>query len=101
VRKNGKWGLINLDATLVVDFQFDDLGELSGGLAVAKLGKSAGFVSSAGIWMIQPKFERCYPFFGMLAVVIQGDTYGYIRRSGTVVWTSERGAKVQRPPVVT
>jgi len=36
-------GLINLDGTKVVDFQFDELGELDGGLAFAKIDGKAGF----------------------------------------------------------
>jgi hypothetical protein len=86
---------------VVVDFQFDELGELDGGLAVAKIDGKAGYVSSIGSWVIQPEFDRCYRFWGRLAVVRRGDVYSYLRRNGDVVWTSEAGAYVQSPPIVT
>jgi len=100
VRKNGKWGFINLEGTVTVDFQFDDLGELNGGMAAAKLNEKAGFISSDSSWLIRPAFDKCYQFFGMLAVVIKGKTYSYIRRDGRIVWTSKEGAKLQKPPVI-
>jgi hypothetical protein len=101
VRQNGKWGLIDSDGNLVVDCQFDELGDLNGGLAFAKADGKAGFVSPTGSWVIQPEFDRCYPFFGPLALVRRaGGVYGYIRRNGEVVWTSEAGAQLQLPYLV-
>ena len=100
MRRNGKWGLIDLNSSLIVDYQFDDLGQLHGGLAAAKVDNKAGFISLGGSWTIQPRFDNCYRFFGLLAVATKGNTYSYVRRSGTVVWESERGARVLRPPVI-
>lgn len=99
--RNDKWGMINLDGKLVVDCRFDDLGELNGGLAFAKADGKAGFVSSGGSWVIRPEFDRCYPFFGALAVVRKtGGIYSYIQRNGETVWTSEPGAQLQLPYAV-
>ncbi len=90
--------MIDLGGKLVVDFKFTDLGGLEQGIANAKLDGQAGFVCGNGSWAIQPTFDRCYRFFGNLAVVRRGDTYSYIRRNGDIVWTSEPGAFVQAPP---
>ncbi|MBV8845184.1 MAG: WG repeat-containing protein [Bryobacterales bacterium] len=68
-------------------------------MAPAKLRGKTGFVSANGSWAIEPAFDRCYRFFGKLAVVRRGDTYCYLRRDGEAVWTSEPGAMVQSPPV--
>lgn len=98
VRRDGKWGMINLDGTLIVDFKFTDLGELEGGMTTAKLNGKTGFISSNGSWVIQPVFDRCYRFFGKLAVVRNEDVYSYLRRDGETVWNSAPGALVQAPP---
>lgn len=98
VRRNGKWGLINLDATVVADFLFDDLENLNGGLSPAKMNGKCGFVSSDGSWVIRPDFDKCYRFFGMLAVARKGDVYSYLRRNGEAVWKSQAWAIVQHPP---
>ena len=50
-----------------------------------------------GLWVIPPEFDRCYRFFGELAVVRKGDVYSYIRRNGETVWTSEAFAWVCQP----
>ena len=93
--------MINPHGGLVVDCRFDELGELNGGLAFAKVDGKAGFVSPTGSWVIQPEFDRCYSFFGALAIARKvGDFYCYLRRSGEVVWTSEVGAQLQVPYVV-
>jgi hypothetical protein len=99
VCRNRKWGLIDLDGVLVVDFRFDQLGPLEGGMAPAKLDGKAGFVSASGSWAIQPAFDRCYRFFGRLAVARRGAVYFYLRRNGEAVWTSAPGAMVQSPPI--
>lgn len=98
VSRDGKWGMVNLDGALTTNFEFNDLGELEGGTATAKLNGRTGFICANGSWIIQPAFDRCYRFFGKLAVVRKGDVYSYLRRDGKTVWTSEPGAIVQAPP---
>lgn len=100
LRRNGKWGLINLNGALAVDYMFEELGELAGGIAQAKLDGKSGIVSATGSWVIRPDFDRCYRFFGRLAVVCKYDSYSYLRRTGEVLWTSDEGAMVQSPPFV-
>ena len=78
--------------------RFDDQGEFDGGISAASLDGKAGFVSPKGEWVIEPNFDKCYPFVGCLAMVRARDKYSYVSRSGVVVWTSEPYATPQFPP---
>lgn len=98
VRRNGKWGFIRPDGRVVAECRFDKLGRLDGGIAPAQVDGKAGFISSEGQWLIEPQYDLCYPFFGELAVVCHGETYSYVQRDGTVVWTSNTNAGVLYPP---
>jgi hypothetical protein len=99
VRRNGKWGMIGTDGQQgLVECQFDELESLNAGMAPAKIDGKAGFISAAGKWLIEPKFDRCLGFFGNLAVVKLGKTYSYIQRDGRIVWTSQPEAQLQYPP---
>ena len=71
---------------------------LNAGMAAAKLGGKAGFVSPSGKWVIEPHFDKTLSFFGDLAVVKLGKTYSYIQRDGQIVWMSQPGASLQYPP---
>lgn len=98
VAKNGKWGFIDTRGRQVVECTFDKLGRLHRGMAPAERDGKAGFISKIGQWSIEPTFNRCYEFFGDLAVIRQENTYSYISRDGTIIWTSDPHAQVQRPP---
>jgi hypothetical protein len=97
-RRNGKWGLIDTEGRQALACQFDELEPLNAGMAPANIDGKAGFISAAGNWLIEPKFDRCLSFFGDLAVVKIGKTYNYIQRSGHIVWTSQPEAQLQYPP---
>jgi hypothetical protein len=67
-------------------------------MAAAKLDGKAGFVSAAGKWLIEPKFDRTLSFVHDLAAVELGETYRYSQRDGQIVWTSRPWASLQYPP---
>jgi len=64
-------------------------------MAAAKLDGKAGFVSAAGKWLIEPKFDRTLSFVHDLAAVELGETYRYSQRDGQIVWTSRPWASLQ------
>ena len=90
--------MIDSEGELVLECHFDDIGELAAGLAFAKVNGKAGFISADGSWAIQPIFERCYPFFGVLAIARRTEGgFSYIRRNGNIVWTSDVDAQPKLP----
>jgi hypothetical protein len=90
--------MIDTAGQQVLDCEFDELEPLHTGMAAAKVGGKAGFVSAEGKWLIEPEFDRCLSFFFDLAVVKHGKTYSYIQRDGQIVWTSQPRAQLQYPP---
>jgi hypothetical protein len=77
---------------------FDKLDEFDGGMAAACLDGKAGYITPEGVWIVEPKYDRCYRFVHSLAVVVAGANYSYISRKGTTVWTSEAYAYPQAAP---
>ena len=90
--------MIDTDGRVVIEFQFDDLEPLNGGVAAARIEKRAGFISPSGKWVIDPQFVKSFSFFDNLAVVKLAESYCYIDRGGKPVWTSKPGASIQYPP---
>jgi hypothetical protein len=48
VRKLGRWGLMNKQTRLIVDFQYDDIQDFSNGYALVKKDRKFGFINERG-----------------------------------------------------
>jgi hypothetical protein len=72
-------------------FRFLVVYRFNGGLAPATKGGGHplyGYVNPAGAWVIPPQFSAAFSFSGDLArVVLKSGDFGYVNRSGKVVWS--------------
>ncbi len=100
-----KWGFVDNTGKIVVRPQFDQVKRFSEGLALIWIGKKAGYVNRTGKLVIEPQFDtprqmssrkggiggrRRDPFAQFyfaegLAVVLIGDKYGYVHKTGKLV----------------
>ena len=70
VKKNGKWGFIDINANVMIDFQFDDALSFGQHLAAVKIDEHWGYVSKAGRVEINPQFLEARSFSGGNAPVL-------------------------------
>lgn len=56
VRKNGKWGFLDAEGKLVIDYQYDDAFSFSNGYAAVKEGDAWGYIDTENIIAIKPDF---------------------------------------------
>lgn len=88
VKADGLWGFINKAGQMVVEPQFDELGEFSDGTALASVAGHWGSIDSEGNWLIEPEFDELLDFAdGMAAARIfvpklRSARWGYINRDG-------------------
>ncbi|MGI6012478.1 MAG: WG repeat-containing protein [Ruminococcus sp.] len=59
VCKDGKWGYINEDGELVLDFQYDDAQSFQNGFAAVCIDGKWGYIDEQGTVVIQPEFLMC------------------------------------------
>jgi hypothetical protein len=96
VMRDGKWGMIDKRAKLIVPMQFDGVLRMQDGFAgVVKDGK-AGFVNRSGKLAIPLQYQRVRSFHdGLAAVQFPDDTWGYVNKAGKVAWRDRSGGVVE------
>lgn len=62
VKNNGKWGFINEEGTLVIDYQYEDALSFGDHVAAVKVGGLWGYISVTGAMVIEPLFEEAKSF---------------------------------------
>jgi hypothetical protein len=62
VKRNGKWGFIDIDGTVKIDFLFDDALSFGQHLAAVKLGEFWGYINISGDIVIEPAFIEAKSF---------------------------------------
>lgn len=85
VRRNGKFGFLNSDGEVKIDFKFSGASAFSEGLCavgVRTQGLKYGFIDTQGEIVIEPEFDRALDFHGGLAAVQKDGKWGFIDRSG-------------------
>jgi hypothetical protein len=93
VKKNGKWGYIDLKGKVVIDFLFDDAWCFSEGLAAVKLNEEYGYINNKGKVVIDCNYKSSYDFHQGVAVVQDDDNkFGFINRNGAWVIKPEYDA---------
>ncbi len=96
VEKDLKFGFINTDGDMVINYKFYNAGSFSSGLAYAQQGSNYGFINQQGDFVIPPQFEMVTDFEGEYAIVLKSnpDTtmygslkyiYGYINKQGELM----------------
>ena len=78
VKKDGKWGFIDTQGAVQIDFQFDDALSFGQHLAAVKTGDFWGYVSLSGELVIEPLFLQAKSFSQGSAPVRTADGWQFI-----------------------
>jgi hypothetical protein len=78
VKRNGKWGFIDIDGNVRIDFIYDDALSFGQHLAAVKLGDLWGYVSVYGEIAIEPAFLDAKSFSDGSAPVLTGSGWRFI-----------------------
>ena len=84
VIKKNKYGYINREREVVIDFQFDDAGPFEEGLARVEKDFKEGYINAAGREIVPLIYDRVYEFKDGLARVRLGDKEGFVNRRGEI-----------------
>jgi hypothetical protein len=85
-RQDGKWGYIDREGRVVIEFQYDDADPFRGGLASVQVGKLWGYIDESGSMAITTQFEGARLFHGGLARVKTSAGWGYIDTTGEIAF---------------
>ena len=89
VVKDGKYGVIDIDADFVLEPKYEYMSEITEGGIVFKQDGLYGYMNTDGSIMITPRYESLSSFKNGLAVFSQDHKYGVIDRAATVVVNAE------------
>ncbi len=78
VKQNGKWGFIDTQGNVCIDFQFNDALSFGQHLAAVKVGDLWGYVSLGGEVVIDPVFLEAGSFYEGSAPVRTADGWQFI-----------------------
>ena len=78
VKKNGKWGFIDTQGTVMLDYQFEDALSFGQHLAAVKQGRNWGYISLRGELVIEPIFLEARSFSQGSAAVRTADGWKFI-----------------------
>ena len=83
VRNNDKFGLIDTDFNMVVDYRYDMLSIIDIDLYYARIGTECGIIDSSGNVVVDFVFEHIGDFSdGLAPVKIEDENWAYINRKG-------------------
>jgi hypothetical protein len=91
-RRDGKYGFVNRQATVVIKPRFDLAGFFAEGLAPVEIGRPQngmgkwGYIDRKGKVVVKPLFDWAWEFSEGRALVAVGDKVGYIDRAGRYIW---------------
>lgn len=92
VMNDGMWGMIDKTRKLLIPMQFDGVLRMQDGFAAVEKDGKAGFVNRAGSLKIPLQYKRVRSFHnGYAAVQFPDNTWGYINKTGKVVWQDKSG----------
>jgi hypothetical protein len=99
--KDGLWGYIDTKGKWKIEPQFTSAERFSNGVAVVCVGESSWeclytFINSKGKQLFKPFILGTLDFTapmlfqeGFFACVIAPKTYGYVSRTGEIIWSTE------------
>lgn len=85
VRKDGKYGYIDVSGRLVIPVKYQDAGSFSAGLAPVCLYGKYGYVDKSGEMVVPFKYNYAFPFSEGLAAVELNGKVAYIGPDGKTV----------------
>ena len=78
VKKNGKWGFIDIKGQWMIEPRYDDALSFSGYFAAVKQGELWGYLATNGKMVIEPQFLGAKSFLGSYAPVLTEDGYRFL-----------------------
>lgn len=102
VKKDSKWGFININGTITIEPRFDYALSFSEGLACVQINNKWGYIDSTGQIIIEPqfddipgnfkegivriaKFDKDPALYGSDGIFITGSRFGYADRDGNII----------------
>lgn len=82
VKKNGRWGYIDLKGNIVINFKYDDADLFNDGLARVTINGKSGYINIKGEAVIEPQFESGSEFHNGIAAAVSNGKYGFINTKG-------------------
>ena len=82
-----RYAVIDKQGRFVHEPEFAEVSEFHEGLAKACVKQKCGFIDASGTWVVRPDFSAAEDFWhGLAAVSWQDGDYGYINKSGKIIW---------------
>jgi|GEM_PF-2853230 len=86
VKKNKKYGYIDINGSIKIPLIYDDLRDFKNGFAAAKLDSKWGFIDEKGILVLEAKYSEVSDFDEYkLARVVNKDKWGMINSKGKII----------------
>lgn len=79
-----QWGVLRMDGSVVVPFEYMHIGGFYDGMAVVKKNGKKGYVNTKGELVIPIEYDRAFGFENGLALVIKDNKVGFLNTSGEV-----------------
>lgn len=96
VMNDGKWGMIDKSRKLLLPMQFDGVLRMQDGFAAVEKNGKCGFINRAGKLVIPLQYKQVRSFHnGLAAVQDEQDRWGYINKTGKIVWQDTSGKVTQ------
>jgi WG containing repeat len=89
-QKNGKYGVINLNNEVIVDFVYERISRFQEGYAPVENGYKFGYIDTTGSLVIDLKYDYANSFVNGMAFVIVGDHCFYINKYDNIIYSSNR-----------
>jgi len=94
VKKDGRWGYVNLEGRIVIDYHFlAEPGFFSEGRAASRAADQKndqlGFLDRKGEFVVEPQFDRALYYSKGLVAVLKNGKWRYLDLSGRVVIPAE------------
>lgn len=78
VKKNGKWGFLDADGTMVIEPQYEEAGSFAEGLAPVKTAAGWGYINQENALVIEDEFMGAKNFYKGVAPVKEGNYWTMI-----------------------
>ncbi|MGB3368781.1 MAG: WG repeat-containing protein [Acidaminobacteraceae bacterium] len=84
IKYNGKFGMIDENASFFIPPVYDELGEFNEGYAIISQSGLYGFIDNNGKIFIEPKYEMLNEFTNGFSIYKLDGKFGYLNKSGNI-----------------
>jgi hypothetical protein len=83
--KNGKYGYIDNNGNLIIDFLYDDAQKFSEGFAAVESNNKYAYIDRNNTFLTPYLFDEAYPFSDGMAKIVKDSLFGYINETGDII----------------